>query len=143
MQEDGQRRIARTVALSASAVAAMCLAYMSALAAIDWRASRDLASPAARAYASRVCARVIGCEELTIAPGFDWRRGARTVLYRVEVGLREGFEPRSALAEIRLLAASPAAPNLRWALRAEPVLLSHRSANASGRKHAPGKDARP
>ncbi len=102
---------------------------MATLVALDWQAGDDLASPAAHAYASALCTRVPGCERASIGPGFDWRGARRLVLYRMEVRIHAHFDPRASLELIRALAAREPAHRfgwgLAWALRAEPVLVTH------------------
>jgi len=101
---------------------------MAMLVVLDWQAGEDLASPAAHAYASGLCARLPGCERASIGPGFDWRGARRLVLYRVQVGIHTHFDPRASLELIRALAAREPAHRfgwgLVWALRAEPVLVT-------------------
>ncbi len=115
--------------MASSALAVASLAYMARLVALDWQAGEDLASPAAHAYASRLCARVPGCERASIGSGFDWRGARRLVLYRVQVGIHTHFDPRASLEVIRVLATREPAhrfgSRLAWALRAEPVLVTH------------------
>lgn len=134
---------ARLVALAASVAAAAALLYMGALCASDWLAARILAGVSAQASASRLCARLPGCDHASIGPGFDWRHARRTVVVRVKESLHAELPRQRVLEEIGALAAHAPGLSLRWALRAEPrVLFGHIGADPRGDRDLPSK-ARP
>ena len=130
------------VALAASSVAALALLYMSALGASDWLAAKIFTEPPARAFASRLCVQLSGCEHASIRSSFDWRNAQRIVLVRLEAWRHAELSPERAREALRVLAAQVSEFTLRWALRGDPVIVLGPAGSERGDGKLPDKGHR-